>query len=192
MKYFTNYLLIILLNLLNIGVNAEMTTNTIISIKTTSGDIKIELFDDKAPKTSQNFKEYIKSGYFNDTIFHRVIKDFMIQGGGFTLDMQQKETLPPIENEANNMVMNERGTIAMARTNDPHSASAQFFINLKDNNFLNFKDETVQGWGYCVFGKVLEGMETVDEIAKVKTGSYGPHQDVPNEPIIIKEIIIEK
>ena len=189
MKYFTNYLLIILLNLLNIGVNAEMTTNTIISIKTTSGDIKIELFDDKAPKTSQNFKEYIKSGYFNDTIFHRVIKDFMIQGGGFTLDMQQKETLPPIENEANNMVMNERGTIAMARTNDPHSASAQFFINLKDNNFLNFKDETIQGWGYCVFGKVLEGMETVDEIAKVKTGSYGPHQDVPNEPIIIKEII---
>ena len=192
MKYFTNYLLIILLNLLNIGVNAEMTTNTIISIKTTSGDIKIELFDDKAPKTSQNFKEYIKSGYFNDTIFHRVIKDFMIQGGGFTLDMQQKETLQPIENEANNMVMNERGTIAMARTNDPHSASAQFFINLKDNNFLNFKDETIQGWGYCVFGKVLEGMETVDEIAKVKTGSYGPHQDVPNEPIIIKEIIIEK
>ena len=192
MKYFTNYLLIILLNLLNIGVNAEMTTNTIISIKTTSGDIKIELFDDKAPKTSQNFKEYIKSGYFNDTIFHRVIKDFMIQGGGFTSDMQQKETLPPIENEANNMVMNERGTIAMARTNDPHSASAQFFINLKDNNFLNFKDETIQGWGYCVFGKVLEGMETVDEIAKVKTGSYGPHQDVPNEPIIIKEIIIEK
>tara|TARA_B100000902_G_C27103729_1_gene810110 strand:- start:210 stop:788 length:579 start_codon:yes stop_codon:yes gene_type:complete len=192
MKYFTNYLLIILLNLLNIGVNAEMTTNTIISIKTTSGDIKIELFDDKAPKTSQNFKEYIKSGYFNDTIFHRVIKDFMIQGGGFTLDMQQKETLPPIKNEANNMVMNERGTIAMARTNDPHSASAQFFINLKDNNFLNFKDETIQGWGYCVFGKVLEGMETVDEIAKVKTGSYGPHQDVPNEPIIIKEIIIEK
>ena len=192
MKYFTNYLLIILLNLLNIGVNAEMTTNTIISIKTTSGDIKIELFDDKAPKTSQNFKEYIKSGYFNDTIFHRVIKDFMIQGGGFTLDMQEKETLPPIKNEANNMVMNERGTIAMARTNDPHSASAQFFINLKDNNFLNFKDETIQGWGYCVFGKVLEGMETVDEIAKVKTGSYGPHQDVPNEPIIIKEIIIEK
>jgi len=192
MKYFTNYLLIILLNLLNIGVNAEMTTNTIISIKTTSGDIKIELFDDKAPKTSQNFKEYIKSGYFNDTIFHRVIKDFMIQGGGFTLDMQQKETLSPIKNEANNMVMNERGTIAMARTNDPHSASAQFFINLKDNNFLNFKDETIQGWGYCVFGKVLEGMETVDEIAKVKTGSYGPHQDVPNEPIIIKEIIIEK
>ena len=192
MKYFTNYLLIILLNLLNIGVNAEMTTNTIISIKTTSGDIKIELFDDKAPKTSQNFKEYIKSGYFNDTIFHRVIKDFMIQGGGFTLDMQQKETLSPIKNEANNMVMNERGTIAMARTNDPHSASAQFFINLKDNNFLNFKDETIQGWGYWVFGKGLEGMETVDEIAKVKTGSYGPHQDVPNEPIIIKEIIIEK
>tara|TARA_B100001778_G_C18475985_1_gene578032 strand:+ start:105 stop:638 length:534 start_codon:yes stop_codon:yes gene_type:complete len=177
---------------MNIGVNAEMTTNTIIIIKTSSGDIKLELFDDKAPRTSENFKEYIKSGYFNGMIFHRVIKDFMIQGGGFTQDMQQKETMQPIQNEANNMVSNERGTIAMARTNDPHSASAQFFINLKDNEFLDFKSETVQGWGYCVFGKVLEGIEIVDKIAQVSTGSYGPHQDVPNDPIIIKEIVIEK
>ncbi|MAW34554.1 MAG: peptidylprolyl isomerase [Gammaproteobacteria bacterium] len=163
-----------------------------IVINTTSGNIKLELFDDKAPKTSENFKEYIKSGYFNNIIFHRVIKDFMIQGGGFTKDMQQKETMQPIKNEANNMISNERGTIAMARTNDPHSASAQFFINLKDNKFLDFKSETIQGWGYCVFGKVIEGIEVVDEIAKVSTGSYGPHQDVPDDPIIINEIIIEK
>ena len=192
MKNFTKYLVIILSIFMNIGVNAEMTTNTIIIIKTSSGDIKLELFDDKAPRTSENFKEYIKSGYFNGMIFHRVIKDFMIQGGGFTQDMQQKETMQPIQNEANNMVSNERGTIAMARTNDPHSASAQFFINLKDNEFLDFKSETVQGWGYCVFGKVLEGIEIVDKIAQVSTGSYGPHQDVPNDPIIIKEIVIEK
>ncbi len=192
MKNLTKYLVIILSIFMNIGVNAEMTTNTIIIIKTSSGDIKLELFDDKAPRTSENFKEYIKSGYFNGMIFHRVIKDFMIQGGGFTQDMQQKETMQPIQNEANNMVSNERGTIAMARTNDPHSASAQFFINLKDNEFLDFKSETVQGWGYCVFGKVLEGIEIVDKIAQVSTGSYGPHQDVPNDPIIIKEIVIEK
>jgi|TARA_A200000113_G_scaffold222369_1_gene235851 peptidyl-prolyl cis-trans isomerase B (cyclophilin B) len=192
MKNFTKYLVIILSIFINFGVNAEMTKNTIIVIKTTSGNIKLELFDDKAPKTSENFKEYIKSGYFNNIIFHRVIKDFMIQGGGFTKDMQQKETMQPIKNEANNMISNERGTIAMARTNDPHSASAQFFINLKDNKFLDFKSETIQGWGYCVFGKVIEGIEVVDEIAKVSTGSYGPHQDVPDDPIIINEIIIEK
>ena len=168
-----------------------MTTNTIIIIKTTSGDIKLELFDDKSPKTSENFKQYIKSGFFSNSIFHRVIKDFMIQGGGFTPKMQQKEALSPIKNEANNMISNERGTIAMARTNDPHSASSQFFINLKDNTFLDFKSETTQGWGYCVFGRVIEGLETIDKIALVPTGSYGPYQDVPNDPIIINEVIIE-
>ena len=191
MKNIIKYLIAVSLTIINIGVNAEMATNTVISIKTTSGDIKLELFDDKAPKTSENFKEYIKSGYFNNMIFHRVIKDFMIQGGGFDPDMQEKETMKPIMNEANNMVSNERGTIAMARTNDPHSASAQFFINLKDNTFLDFKSETVQGWGYCVFGKVIDGLEVIDKIAIVDTGSYGPHQDVPKSPIIIKEIIIE-
>ena len=191
MKNIIKYLIAVSLTIINIGVNAEMATNTVISIKTTSGDIKLELFDDKAPKTSENFKEYIKSGYFNNMIFHRVIKDFMIQGGGFDPDMQEKETMKPIMNEANNMVSNERGTIAMARTNDPHSASAQFFINLKDNTFLDFKSETVQGWGYCVFGKVIDGLEVIDKIAMVDTGSYGPHQDVPKDPIIIKEIIIE-
>ena len=115
----------------------------------------------------------------------------MIQGGGFTQDMKDKETFKPIQNEANNMISNARGTIAMARTNDPHSASSQFFINLKDNTFLDFKSETMQGWGYCVFGKVIEGIEVIDKIALVETGSYGPHQDVPKDPVIIEEIIIE-
>ena len=191
MKNIFKYLFLITIIFTNKGVNAEMATNTIITIKTTLGDIKLELFDDKAPKTSENFKKYIKSGFFSNTIFHRVISDFMIQGGGFTAEMQQKDTLSPIKNEANNMLSNQRGTIAMARTNDPHSASSQFFINLKDNTFLDFKSETIQGWGYCVFGKVLEGLETIDKIALVSTGSYGPYQDVPNEPIIINEIIIE-
>ncbi|MBT3520006.1 MAG: peptidyl-prolyl cis-trans isomerase [Gammaproteobacteria bacterium] len=162
-----------------------------INVKTSLGDIKLELFNDKAPITAENFIKYVESDYFANSIFHRVIKDFMVQGGGFTVEMEEKETMSPIKNEANNMVSNERGTIAMARTNDPHSASAQFFINLKDNVFLDFKSETTQGWGYCVFGKVIEGMGVIDKIAIVDTGSYGPHQDVPKDPIIIKEIIIE-
>ena len=192
MKNIIKYLVITAIIFLNNGANAEMTTNTKIIIKTTSGDIKIELYDDKAPITSENFKKYVESGYFTDTIFHRVIKDFMIQGGGFTTEMNEKDSMPPIQNEANNGVSNERGTIAMARTPDPHSASSQFFINLKDNNFLDFTAETSQGWGYCVFGKVFEGMDILDKIALVDTGSYGAHQDVPKEPITINEIIIEK
>jgi len=202
MKNIIKYLVITTIIFLNNGANAEMTTNTyqekgygkdrVISIKTTYGDIVIELYDDKAPITSENFKKYVESGYFTDTIFHRVIKDFMIQGGGFTAEMNEKDSMPPIQNEANNGVSNERGTIAMARTPDPHSASSQFFINLKDNNFLDFTAETSQGWGYCVFGKVIGGMDILDKIALVDTGSYGAHQDVPKEPITINEIIIEK
>ena len=192
MKNIIKYLVITAIIFLNNGANAEMTTNTKIIIKTTSGDIKIELYDDKAPITSENFKKYVESGYFTDTIFHRVIKDFMIQGGGFTAEMNEKDSMPPIQNEANNGVSNARGTIAMARTPDPHSASSQFFINLKDNNFLDFTAETSQGWGYCAFGKVFEGMDILDKIALVDTGSYGAHQDVPKEPITINEIIIEK
>ena len=192
MKNIIKYLVITTIILLNNGANAEMTTNTKIIIKTTSGDIKIELYDDKAPITSENFKKYVESGYFTDTIFHRIIKDFMIQGGGFTKEMGEKDSMPPIQNEANNGVSNKRGTIAMARTPDPHSASSQFFINLKDNNFLDFTGETSQDWGYCVFGKVFEGMDILDKIALVDTGSYGAHQDVPKEPITINEIIIEK
>ena len=191
MKNIIKYLVLTTIIFINNGVNAEMTTNTIINVKTSLGDIKLELFNDKAPITAENFMKYIESDYFANSIFHRVIKDFMVQGGGFTMEMEEKETMSPIKNEANNMVSNERGTIAMARTNDPHSASAQFFINLKDNVFLDFKSETTQGWGYCVFGKVIEGMEVIDKIAIVDTGSYGPHQDVPKDPIIIKEIIIE-
>jgi len=192
MKNIIKYLVITAIIFLNNGANAEMTTNTKIIIKTTSGDIKIELYDDKAPITSENFIKYIESGYFTDTIFHRVIKDFMIQGGGFTTEMSEKDSMPSIQNEASNGVSNERGTIAMARTPDPHSASSQFFINLKDNNFLDFTAETPQGWGYCAFGKVFEGMDILDKIALVDTGSYGAHQDVPKEPITINEIIIEK
>ena len=191
MKKFIKSSILILIFITNFGASAEMATNTIINIKTNLGDIKIELLQDKSPITSENFLEYVKSNYFSGTIFHRVIKDFMIQGGGFDTNMNQKETNTPIKNEANNGLSNERGTIAMARTNDPHSASAQFFINLKDNNFLDFTSETIQGWGYCVFGKVIAGMDIVDKIAQSKTSSYGPHQDVPEEQIIISEIIIE-
>ena len=191
MKNIIKYLVLTTIIFTNNGVNAEMATNTIITVKTSLGDIKLELFNDKAPITAENFEKYIKSNYFTNSIFHRVIKDFMVQGGGFTPEMKEKETMSPIKNEANNKISNERGTIAMARTNDPHSASAQFFINLKDNTFLDFKSETTQGWGYCVFGKVIEGIEVIDKIAMVDTGSYGPHQDVPKDPVIIKEIIIE-
>jgi len=162
-----------------------------IKLNTNMGTITIELDFDNAPKTAANFQQYVEDGFYDGKIFHRVIDNFMVQGGGFTSGMEQKSVQDPIKNEANNMVSNERGTIAMARTNDPHSASAQFFINLKDNVFLDFKSETTQGWGYCVFGKVIEGMGVIDKIAIVDTGSYGPHQDVPKDPIIIKEIIIE-
>ena len=162
-----------------------MATNPVVLLETTSGDILIELYPDKAPKTVENFLQYVDSGFYKNTIFHRVIPGFMIQGGGYTIRMDEKETQAPIENEANNGVKNERGTIAMARTMDPHSATAQFFINLVDNEFLDFKSESLQGWGYCAFGKVTEGMDVVDKIAKVKTKSQGPHDDVPVDLVII-------
>ena len=161
-----------------------MATNPVVLLETTSGDILIELYPDKAPKTVENFLQYVDSGFYKNTIFHRVIPGFMIQGGGYTIRMDEKETQAPIENEANNGVSNERGTIAMARTMDPHSATAQFFINLVDNEFLDFKSESLQGWGYCAFGKVTEGMDVVDKIAKVKTKSQGPHDDVPVDLVI--------
>ena len=162
-----------------------MATNPVVLLETTSGDILIELYPDKAPKTVENFLQYVDSGFYKNTIFHRVIPGFMIQGGGYTIRMDEKETQAPIENEANNGVSNERGTIAMARTMDPHSATAQFFINLVDNEFLDFKSESLQGWGYCAFGKVTEGMDVADKIAKVKTKSQGPHDDVPVDLVII-------
>ena len=165
-----------------------MATNPEVLIETTSGEILIELYEDKAPKTVANFLKYVDDGFYNNTIFHRVIPNFMIQGGGLTVRMEEKSTGAPIENEARNGLANERGTIAMARTMDPHSATAQFFINLANNDFLNFSSESMQGWGYCVFGKVLEGMDVVDKIAKVKTKSMGPHDDVPVELVIITKV----
>ncbi len=161
-----------------------------VTFKTNFGDITLELFEDKAPKTVENFLSYVKDGFYDNTIFHRVIAGFMIQGGGFTADMDQKDTKATIENEANNGVANETGTIAMARTNDPHSATAQFFINVNDNDFLNHTSESVNGWGYCAFGKVTEGIDVVEKIKSVKTGSHGYHQDVPVEPVIIEKAII--
>lgn len=159
---------------------------TCVKLETSMGDVTLELNDEAAPETTRNFIEYVESGHYDGTIFHRVINGFMIQGGGMDRDMQQKATRDPIRNEANNGLSNEAGTIAMARTSDPHSASAQFFINVKDNDFLDHTSETSDGWGYCVFGKVIEGMDTVNAIKGVDTRSQGGHQDVPAEPVEIR------
>ncbi|WP_018151912.1 peptidylprolyl isomerase [Leeia oryzae] len=159
--------------------------STSVKLSTRFGDITIALDAEKAPKTVANFVEYVKAGFYDGTIFHRVIDGFMIQGGGFEPGMKQKETRDMIENEASNGLKNDSYTIAMARTPDPHSATAQFFINVADNDFLNFRAPTSQGFGYCVFGKVTEGQNVVDEIRKVKTGNAGFHQDVPKEDVVI-------
>jgi len=155
--------------------------NPKVILDTTKGQITIELYPEKAPETVKNFLAYVDAGFYNGTIFHRVIPNFMIQGGGFAVDMQQKPTRPPIKIESDNGLKNLRGTIAMARTQDPNSATAQFFINSVDNTFLNFTAKTAKGWGYAVFGKVVQGIEVVDEISKVKTGA----RDVPVETITI-------
>lgn len=161
-----------------------------ITLHTNFGDIVITLDFDKAPVTAANFKQYAEDGFYDGTIFHRVIDGFMIQGGGFTKDMVQKDGRAPIKNEADNGLKNDTGTLAMARTSDPHSASSQFFINVKDNGFLNHKSKDMQGWGYCVFGKVTEGMDVIKEIRAVKTGSQGMHQDVPVSPVIIERVSV--
>jgi peptidyl-prolyl cis-trans isomerase B (cyclophilin B) len=161
-----------------------------VKMDTTQGTIMLELDADNAPNTVENFLTYAKEGFFDGTIFHRVISNFMVQGGGFTEDMNQKTVRDPIKNEANNGLKNDNGTIAMARTGDPHSATAQFFINVKDNDFLNFSSETPQGWGYAVFGKVTEGMDIVEKIKAVETTTKGPYQDVPVEAIIIEKVSI--
>jgi len=160
---------------------------TQVLLTTNHGQIKIELDDAKAPKTAANFIQYAKDGHFDNTIFHRVIPQFMVQGGGFEPGMKQKKTRDMIDNEATNGLKNEKYTVAMARTNDPHSASAQFFINTKNNEFLNFKSPNGAGWGYCVFGKVVEGMDVVDKIETVKTGRSGFHDDVPLEDVMIQK-----
>ena len=163
-----------------------------ITLHTNFGDIKLQLNAEKAPLTVANFMKYVDEGFFDGTIFHRVIDGFMIQGGGYAPGFEEKDTRDSIKNEANNGVSNKVGTIAMARTMDPHSASAQFFINVADNTFLDFKSESMQGWGYCVFGQVTAGMEVVNKIKAVKTGRYGMHQDVPKEDVIIENVTVSE
>lgn len=163
-----------------------------VTFHTNHGDIVIKTFADKAPVTVENFLNYCRAGFYDNTIFHRVINGFMIQGGGFEPGMNQKATNAAIKNEANNGLKNTIGTLAMARTNDPHSASAQFFINVADNDFLNFRGENVQGWGYCVFAEVVEGMDVVNKIKGVKTGRSGMHQDVPVEDVVINSVTVSE
>lgn len=163
-----------------------------IILQTNHGPITIELDFESTPKTAANFLEYAKNGFYDGTIFHRVIKNFMIQGGGFEPGMKQKATGAKIENEADKGTSNKRGTIAMARTNDPHSATAQFFINVVDNPFLDFKAKSPDGWGYCVFGKVTEGMDVVDKIKAVTTTSRAGHDDVPMEDVVIEKAVVQE
>lgn len=157
-------------------------------METSKGEIVLALYPEKAPLTVKNFLDYVEAGFYNGTIFHRVIPGFMLQGGGFSQDMQKKPTSTLVKNEADNGLKNDRGTIAMARTQDPHSASSQFFINTVDNAFLNYKGQTTAGWGYAVFGKVIKGMEVVDAISKVETGTQGRFRDVPKTPIVIIKV----
>jgi cyclophilin family peptidyl-prolyl cis-trans isomerase len=164
--------------------------NPVVELSTSLGPIRIELYADKAPKTVANFVEYAKERFYDGTIFHRVIPGFMVQGGGFTPDMEQKNTREPIANEAQNGLKNTIGTIAMARTSNPHSATAQFFINVADNEFLNFTGPTQQGFGYCVFGRVTQGMDVVKQMVAVPTGNRSGHQNVPLKPIVIKSVRI--
>ncbi len=163
-----------------------------VTFHTNFGDIVIKTFSDKAPVTVENFLNYCSEGFYDNTIFHRVINGFMIQGGGFEPGMKQKTTKDAIKNEANNGLQNNRGTLSMARTNDPHSATAQFFINVVDNDFLNFRSERPDGWGYCVFAEVVEGMDVVDKIKGVSTGRSGMHQDVPREDVIIERVTVSE
>ena len=163
----------------------------IATLHTSKGNIQIELYEEKAPKTVENFLSYVKEGFYENTIFHRVIKGFMIQCGGHDKEMNRKLCKASIEHEGHNGLKNERGTIAMARTNDPHSASSQFFINLVDNEFLNFKSPTADGWGYCVFAKVTDGLDVVDKIGAVKTTTKQGHGDVPMETITIEKVSID-
>ncbi|ASI96014.1 MULTISPECIES: peptidylprolyl isomerase [Vibrio] len=163
-----------------------------ITLHTNFGDIKIQLNEEKAPETSANFLQYCRDGFYDNTLFHRVIDGFMIQGGGMESGLREKASRAPIKNEANNGLSNKVGTLAMARTMEPHSASSQFFINVNNNTFLDFRSESLDGWGYCVFGEVIEGMDIVNKIKGVSTGSYGMHQDVPLEDVLITGTTIEE
>jgi peptidyl-prolyl cis-trans isomerase B (cyclophilin B) len=191
MKQFSRYLAALLFTLLSLTAYAEG-GNALPKVKlsTSHGDIVIELDADKAPNTVANFLSYVENDFYNGTVFHRVIKDFMVQGGGFDENFEQKAVQDPIENEANNGLTNVRGSLAMARTGDPHSATAQFFINTVDNDFLNFRGERGADWGYAVFAHVVEGMDVVDEIRTLSTGSRGHHQDVPDETVMIQSATV--
>jgi peptidyl-prolyl cis-trans isomerase B (cyclophilin B) len=179
-------LLIVVFTFFSLAAHAEGPTNMPqVKLETSLGDIVIQLNEEKAPKTVANFLSYVDSGFYDGTIFHRVIEGFMIQGGGFDENFHQKSTNSPIENEADNGLTNKRGSLAMARTNDPHSATAQFFINVVDNDFLNFRSKDMSGWGYAVFAEVVDGMDVVDKIRDVATKNHGPHQNVPVENVVI-------
>lgn len=163
-----------------------------ITLHTNHGDIVLQLNHEQAPVTAKNFEDYCREGFYNNTIFHRVIDGFMVQGGGMEPGMNEKTTKASIKNEANNGLKNKRGTVAMARTMDPHSASSQFFINVADNEFLNFRSESRDGWGYCVFAEVVEGMDVVDKIKGVSTGTFGYHQDVPRDEVLINSVTVSE
>ena len=170
------------------NVNPQETTMSnmpLVELETSMGNITIELNEEKAPKTVENFLNYVNSGHYEGTIFHRIIDGFMIQGGGMDAEMNEKATNAPVENEADNGLKNDKGTIAMARTQDPHSATSQFFVNVKDNDFLNHSGKNMQGWGYTVFGKVTSGMDVIEKMRGVPTGRFGMHADVPKEPVVI-------
>lgn len=182
------YLMLFLFTTLSFATEKKMSdTQTKVKLTTSLGAVTIQLDNAKAPVSAANFADYVKSGFYNGTIFHRVIPGFMAQGGGFDASFNQKETKTPIKNEADNGLKNKRGTLAMARTNDPNSATAQFFINYKDNSFLDHTSPTPSGWGYAVFGEVIEGMDVVDAMAKQATGNRGGHQDVPKTDIVIEK-----
>ena len=184
-KLFSALLALLLCGMMQSSYSLTQGKQKMVKLHTNHGVITLQLDAEKAPNTVKNFLDYVNAGFYENTVFHRVIADFMIQGGGFEPGMQQKPVNAPIQNEAANGLSNDKYTIAMARTNDPHSATAQFFINVKDNSFLNYSAANSQGYGYCVFGKVVEGMEVIDAIRKVKTGSKAGHQDVPKEDVII-------
>ena len=190
MRSTTKLSVLLCLFLAMLGTSAMSDTQPKVQFDTNKGTIVIELNQEKAPLTVKNFLSYAESGFYDGVIFHRVIPNFMIQGGGFTPDMQQKSTQANIENEANNGLKNVKGSIAMARTSAPHSASSQFFINVKDNSFLDFTSETSQGWGYAVFGQVVEGIEVVEAIENVTTGIVGPYSDVPKDAVIIEKATV--
>jgi len=180
-------LILVLMTGISMGQENQVSSPQVV-METSKGEIVLALYPEKAPLTVKNFLNYVDAGFYNGTIFHRVIPGFMLQGGGFSPDMQKKPTTAPVKNEADNGLKNDRGSIAMARTQDPHSASSQFFINTVDNAFLNYKGQTTAGWGYAVFGKVIKGMEVVDAISRVETGTQGRFRDVPKTPVMIIKV----